>query len=153
MKRTRKIIQAYHQAPWRRQVQLIGLFTAAVAAVAVVAGVYLEVTARAATAGRVVQELQQTREDLEQDIEDLETELAYLSSAEIMEMRAEKLGFAALSPGAITYLPVDGYEGHAETQLAPRAGSQFGTSMRIPAAYTQSLFDWFGQLFLGQPGR
>ena len=37
--------------------------------------------------------------------------------------------------------------GQAPLQLAPRAGSQFGVASRLPAAYTESLFDWLGALF------
>jgi hypothetical protein len=121
--------------------------------VALISGVYLDVTARAATTGRIVQDLQRTREELEQHIEDLETELASLRSVEVMQARAEKLGFQEFSPGSVTYLPVDGYEGRYAAPLAPGFASQFASSVRLPAAYTQSLFDWFGQIFPGSDGR
>lgn len=142
LKRSKEFIQAYRQAPWRRQMQMIGFFAASVAIFALVAGVYLDVTARAATAGRMVQSLQELRADAEQKIEDLETELAFITSVEMMQKRATDLGFAPVQPGAITYLPVAGYEGEQVSQLAPRAGSQFGVGFRLPAAYTESLFDW-----------
>lgn len=140
--KSKELIQAYRQAPWRRQMQMIGFFAAGVAALALVAGLYLDVTARAATTGRLVQTLQEQRADLEQKIEDLETNLAFLTSVEVMQKRAADLGFAPVSPGGITYLPVVGYEGETVAQLAPRAGSEFGVGTRLPAEYTQSLFDW-----------
>lgn len=142
MKRTQQLIQAYRQAPWRRQLQMIGLLAASIAFVALIAWVYLDVTARAATIGRSVQNLQDQREELEQTIEDLESELASLTSVETMQARAEELGFEPISPGAITYLEVPGYTGRAEAQLAPRPGSNFGGAARLPDAYTESLFDW-----------
>lgn len=153
MKSSKRIIQAYRQTPWRKQIQLIGMFAAGVAVLALIAGVYLDVTARAATTGRAVQELQQTREDLEQEIENMETELASLRSVDVMEARAEKMGFEALTPGTITYLQVPGYESRSEAHLAPNPGSQFASAFRLPSAYTQSLFDWFGQLFSNGAGR
>ena len=147
MKRSKKLIQAYKQAPWRGKAQLIAAIAAAVAVIGLVAALYLDVTARAATAGRAVQELQQAREQLEQEIEDQETKLAYLRSVSVMRQRADKLGFEVVSPGSITYLSVPGYVGRGEAQLAPAPGALFSAAARLPETYTQSLFDWFGQLF------
>jgi hypothetical protein len=147
LKRSKQFIQAYSQTPWRRQMQMIGFFAAAVASLALLAGLYLNVTARAATAGRSVQDLQDQRAQLQQQIENLETNLAFITSIEQMQARAGELGFAPVQPGAITYLNVEGYRGRAAMQLAPRAGSQFGLRTRLPAAYTESLFDWLGEIF------
>lgn len=147
LKRSKKFIQAYSQTPWRRQMQVIGFFAAAVASLALLAGLYLNVTARAATAGRKVQDLQDQRAQLQQQIENLETNLAFITSIEVMQERAGDLGFAPLLPGSITYLDVVGYEGRAGVELAPRAGSTFGAASRLPAAYTESLFDWVGNIF------
>jgi cell division protein FtsL len=146
MKSSKRIIQAYRQTPWRKQIQLIGLFAASVAVLALIAAVYLDVTSRAATTGRAVQELQQTREDLEQEIENMETRLADLRSVDVMQERAEKLGFEPLSSGTITYLQVPGYESRTVASLAPNPGSQFASAFRLPTEYTQSLFDWFSSV-------
>jgi cell division protein FtsB len=153
MKRTQHLIQAYRQAPWRRQLQMIGLLAASFAFMALIAWVYLDISARASTIGRSVQNLQEQREDLEQEIEDLESQLASLTSVESMQARAVDLGFEAISPGAITYLVVPGYVGRAETQLAPRPGSQFAGGVRLPATYTESLFVWLGKIvaWMGAP--
>lgn len=153
MKRTQHLIQAYRQAPWRRQLQMIGLLAASIAFVALIAWVYLDVTARAATIGRRVQNLQEQREDLEQEIEDLESQRAFLTSVESMQARAAEMGFEPISPGAITYLVVPAYQGRAETQLASRPGSQFGGAVRLPAEYTESLFDWMSKVvaWVGAP--
>jgi hypothetical protein len=127
--------------------QVIGFFAAAVASLALLAGLYLNVTARASTAGRRVQDLQDQRAQLQQQIENLETNLAFITSIEVMQKRATDLGFAPMLPGSITYLDVVGYEGRASVQLAPKAGSQFGAASRLPTAYTESLFDWLGSMF------
>lgn len=146
LKRSKQLIQAYSQTPWRRQMQAIGFFAAVVASLALLAGLYLNVTARAATAGRTVQDLQDQRAQLQQQIENLETNLASITSIENMQERASDLGFAPVLPGAMTFLTVEGYRGRVAMQLAPRAGSQFGLRTRLPAAYTESLFDWLGNI-------
>lgn len=149
MRATRNLIQAYHQAPWRRQVQFGALVLGTLAVLALIAAIYLNVTSRAATTGRQVQQMQDARQDLEQEIEDLQTQLAYITSIEVMQLRAEKLGFEPVSPAEVTFLTVTGYQGQIEAQLAPHPSSQFGTAVRLPAAYTMSLFEWLGALFGG----
>lgn len=53
----RKLDQAYEQTPWRRQIQAIGIFMLVVVVVALVAGINLIVTSRAATYGREIQDM------------------------------------------------------------------------------------------------
>lgn len=147
MLKSKKKAQANKQAPWRKQIQLIVIILAGVAVFALVAALYLDVTARGATIGRQVQELQQSREELEQEIEDMQSELANLRSVGVMRARAEKLGFERISPGNITYVVVPGYQARDDAQLAPAPGALFNGTTRLPEAYTQSLFDWFGSVF------
>ena len=153
LKRSKEFVQAYQQAPWRRQMQIIGYIAAGLVAISLVGALYLNITARAATAGRRVQEAQRQVSDLEQRIEDLDTELAFISSIDSMKKRAKDLGFAPVSPNVITYLEVPEYQGRPSgAQLAPRTGSTFGVAARLPEAYTQSLFEWVGGLFAGLGG-
>jgi cell division protein FtsB len=153
LRRSKEMMQAYQQAPWRRQLQIIGFIAAGLVSVALVAGLYLNITARSATAGRLVQQLQAENTDLQQRIEDLETQLAFITSVETMQERATDMGFAPVSPGAITYLNVPEYTGRPTgAQLAPKAGSQFGAAARLPEQYTTSLFDWLGAIFAGLGG-
>ena len=147
MKSSKRIFQAYRQTPWRKQIRLVALFAATVAAFALIAGIYLDVTARAATIGRAVQDFQHNREGLEQEIEDMQSELAHLRSVSVMSARAEKLGFVSLNPGTLTYLEVSGYQSRTVANLAPSPGIQFASALRIPSIYTQSIFDWFDNLF------
>ncbi len=147
MRNSRKLLQANKQAPWRHKMQTIVVILAAVAIIGLVAALYLDVTARAATAGRQVQDLQRSREELEQDIEDKQTELAYLRSISVMKRRADKLGFENIAPGNITYVAVPGYESRNDIQLAPAPGASFGAGVRLPEKYTQSIFEWFGSVF------
>lgn len=147
LKKSKEFIQAYKEAPWRRQMQMIGVVSSGVVALALVAAIYLNITARSATAGRLVQQLQSDRADLEQQIEDLQTQLAFILSVEQMQKRASDLGFEPVSPSAITYLRVAEYQARPTgAELAPRAGSEFGAVAPLPAEYTDSLFDWLAAL-------
>ncbi|MEX2160838.1 MAG: hypothetical protein WD751_02895 [Anaerolineales bacterium] len=153
LKRSRGFIQAYQQAPWRKQMQVIGFIAAGLIAVSLVGALYLNITARAATAGRQVQEAQADVFDLEQKIEDLQTELAFITSVEQMQGRAQELGFEPVGPNSISFLNVPEYQGRPSgAQLAPRAGSRFSAEARLPETYTQSLFDWFAGIFAGLEG-
>lgn len=147
LKRSKEFIQAYKEAPWRRQLQMIGFVSGGVVALALVAAIYLNVTARSATTGRLVQQFQSDRADLEQQIEDLQTQLAFILSVEQMQKRAGDLGYEPVSAAAITYLAVPEYQGRpTDAELAPRAGSGFGDATPLPAEYTDSLFDWLAGL-------
>ena len=55
--------QAYSQAPWRSQTQLIVVFMLVVVTTALVAFIYLNTTAQAATIGRQIQEMQVNLDD------------------------------------------------------------------------------------------
>ena len=52
-----QIIHAYKQAPWRVQRQYVGAFLLIVIGISMIAALYLQVTARAARAGREIQEM------------------------------------------------------------------------------------------------
>jgi len=55
--RVDNIVHAYRQAPWRLQRQWLGTFLLAVLGIAMVASLYLDVTAQAAISGREIQNL------------------------------------------------------------------------------------------------
>jgi uncharacterized iron-regulated membrane protein len=142
MKRSQRLMQAYRQAPWRTQLQWVGLFSAAVIFVALVAGVYLNVTARAATLGREIQDMQNEKLLMEQRIEDMETQLAVLTSAKVMEERASDLGFEPIDKNQVTYVIVPGYGGRETAALAPMPGAERGEFTFLPPEFTLSLIDW-----------
>ena len=52
-----QIIHAYKQAPWRVQRQWVGAFLLVVIGMAMIAALYLDVTAHAAVTGREIQEM------------------------------------------------------------------------------------------------
>ena len=137
-------VHAYRMAPWRVQRQWIGAFLLSVVALAMVAGLYLDVTAQAAIAGREIQNLAAETSAVQQDSADLQTQLASLTSASVMEQRAEDLGYRAMEPDEMEYLVVPGYAPSQPDILAilPQPGLRAPT---IPPAYTQSLLDWLDQ--------
>lgn len=141
-----KIRQAYKQAPWRQQVQLIGLFSTVVVILLTGAGIYLYVTASAATLGREIQDMQVEKQELRQRIENYQSVIAALSSARAIEKRALELGFKQVNPATAIYLVVPGYGGRQTAELAPSPEQgRFGPQTLQPE-YTMTLFDWLGGL-------
>jgi cell division protein FtsL len=76
---------AYSQAPWRIQRQWVSIFLLIVLAFAMIATLYLMVTSRAAIVGREIQDLRSEIIDTEHTNADLQTELARLTSMDIVE--------------------------------------------------------------------
>ena len=145
MYRVQSITQAYSQAPWRKQLQWIGLFMLVLILLAMVAGIYLSVSARASTAGREIQIMYRQMEDVSRNIEDLETHLAFMLSNTEMEKRAEELGFYPIESEEIFYILVPGYADPKQVILAEPPGSSLPSSPTISPEYTQSLFDWLSE--------
>src|SRR4030066_1053584 len=108
MENVHQFTQAYSQSPWRKQMYMIGVVLLVLVSIAIVAGIYLNVTARAAAVGRQIQEMQVRIygyhyligeasdsyvpiEELEQNISNLTSQLAYLTSYAVMEERIKDL--------------------------------------------------------------
>lgn len=146
MNRAQKIIEAYRNTPWRRQVQMLGLFAAFGVVAAVVMIVYVWVTSLAGAYGLQVQEYQETAQALEKVIEDKNAHLAELTSVDNLAARAEDQDYLSVDPNRIRYLEVDGYPADQPLQLAPNtSASQEAATNQLPAAYTTSLIDWLRQ--------
>ena len=138
-----KFIHAYHQAPWRTQRQMIGIFLITLLAVAMVAALYLSLTANAAILGREVQALQYEITANERINADLQTRLALLTSTSEMERRARAAGFRPARPDELVYVVVAGYVPPQPAILAAAPAPADDTGR--PAAYSQSLIEWFDQ--------
>ena len=137
-----QIIHAYKQAPWRVQRQWVGVFLLFVIGGAMIAALYLDVTARAALAGREIQELRFEISTVQRENADIETQLADLTSTAVMQKRAVELGYRPVQPGELDYVAVSGFAVPepdillAAEDATPRIETQ-------PAEYTQSLLEWF----------
>lgn len=136
------LLQAYPNAPWRSQVQAIGVFALAVVVIALLAGVYLGVSVQAATLGRETQEIQLEILELQRSNADLETKLAELTSATRMEKKAEEMGFQQVTSFDLEYLAVPGYHLRSEAELAPPPARTITDLGSVPPALNQTLFDW-----------
>ncbi|OGO39408.1 MAG: hypothetical protein A2W35_13295 [Chloroflexi bacterium RBG_16_57_11] len=134
--------QTYAQAPWRKQLQLIGLFSLVLVSIALVAGIYLNVSAKASAVGRDIQAMQRETEILDRDIEDLQSQLAIVLSYDDMEARAHKLGFEPVPAEQTVYLNIPGYTARPPVTLAPNIQRTLPSAPVLPAQYTESLFDW-----------
>jgi len=137
-----KFAQAFKQAPWRNQVQFVGLFLLGLVAIVLVASVYLSISGRAAAAGLRSYSYSLEREDLERAIADHKAQIAILTSAEVMEKRAKEAGFQRIDPSQAVYVLVPGYAGRQPVVLAAPPGlSDSGISL-VKSIYRQSLWDW-----------
>lgn len=138
------LVHAYRMAPWRLQRQWIVTFLLGVILLAMVAALYLDVTAQAAIAGREIQNLTYQMSVVQQANSDLETRLASLTSASVMEQRALDLGYQPVSTETVEYLLVPGYVAPQPEILS--AVPQPGLSVpSIPPEYNQSLLEWIDQ--------
>lgn len=147
------MIQAYKQAPWRIQLQWIGLFLLAIILVALIMGIYLSVSAQAAASGRNIQAYERRIANINNEIAILTTELARVKSASNMRDRAEQLGFIAIDPQEAMYLEIPGYDPKAELVLAPPRVSMMSEPPILRSSYRISLWDWFiGQIWQPLPG-
>lgn len=139
------ILQAYKQAPWRIQIQWIGLFLLALVLIASITGIYLSISAQAAASGRRIQFLERRISNINNEIAELNANLAAAKSVENMKSRAEALGFIPINPHEAVYLEIPGYNPHADLVLAPPRVNIISESPTVLSAYTLSLWDWLVQ--------
>lgn len=145
MDRLEHIAQSYSQAPWRKQLQVIGVLLMLLVFVALISGVYLNVSARAARAGRAIQDMQRDIESLGLDIEDKQSQLAMILSSNSMEERARAMGFEVVETDEIVYLSVPGYVERQSVILAPLSERVITRAPVIPQQYTESIFTWLSR--------
>jgi cell division protein FtsL len=142
MNNVTQIVHNVRQAPWRIQRQWIGLFLLGLVLIAMVAGVYLNVTVRATLAGRESISLEAMITTNQRVNADLETELAGLISIQSMQKRAEAMGFQLADPTDITFVAVPGYQPQLAVDLSIPGASQPAAPIILPA-YTESWIDYF----------
>jgi hypothetical protein len=147
-----QIIHAYKQAPWRVQRQWVGAFLLAVVGMAMIAALYLDVTARAAMAGREIQDMRFQITTVQRANADLETQLADITSTKEMERRALELGYRPVKPGELDYVPVPGFVA-PEPEILSAAEDATPQSQVLPVEYTQSLFEWMDARVKGEGSR
>ncbi len=145
MDQIENIARTYTQAPWRKQLQWIALLALGIILVALVAGIYLSISARATAVGRDIQAMQGDITDLNRENEDLQSQLARILSSAQMETRARALGFEEVPPDQIIYLKVPGYSEREPVVLASTSERSVIRAISMPPEYTESIFDWIAR--------
>jgi hypothetical protein len=139
-----QIRHAYKQAPWRVRRQWVGAFLLSLIGLAMIAALYLDVTARAAVAGREIQELRFDITTTQRTNADLETRLANMTSTIEMQRRALELGYRPVKPGELDYVAVPGFS-LPEPEILLVAEDAPPQVLSLPAEYSQSLIEWFDE--------
>jgi hypothetical protein len=147
-----RIIHAYKQAPWRIQRQWVGAFLLAVIGIAMIAALFLDVTARAAVTGREIQEMRFKIISIQRENADLENNLAKLTSSAEMESRALAKGYRPVQPGELDYVPVPGFVA-PEPEILRAAQDTAAPQTSLPYEYSESLLEWFGARIKSGGGR
>ena len=143
----RKSKQAYKQAPWRRQIQSIGLSLLPVVAIAVFISLYLIISAQAAAAGLHIMNLHYDEEDILRAIANQRTQLAWITSYSQMQKRAEILGYEVASESNVHFIMIEGYQGQNAILIAPPPGFENESASFVNELYNQSLSNWFLDTF------
>lgn len=139
----KNILQAYKQAPWRVQLQYIGLFLLGLVLISAIMGVYLSISSQAATAGRRIQSLEDDMDEIHNEIAELTTTLAQKTSTTVMQTRAEAMGFRMMNVNEAVYLEIPGFDPHADLVLAPPMVNIVVEAPILREAYKTTLWDWF----------
>jgi hypothetical protein len=162
MENIQKLTQAYEQAPWRKQMYMIGVILLVLVSVAIIAGIYLNVTARAAAVGREIQEMQVRvygyhylssqagegtvpMEELEQRIANLTSQLAMITSYQVMQERVQDLNLEPIDGEHIIYMKVPGYIDRQTSSLAPPPEPVVVNASGIDPQFRESLFEWVAE--------
>ena len=140
---TQSVTQAYQQAPWRNQIKWIVIFMLGLLVVALVAGLYLSISAQSVALGIEIQGYNSKKITIDRNIADWRNQLADLTTTAEMEKRAKDLGYDYLNPDEIEYFVVAGYTGRQTAILAPRSEENDISKAMLDPSYTQSLWEWF----------
>jgi cell division protein FtsB len=136
---TQSLIQAYRQAPWRNQLKWIATFLLGVIVIALVAGLYLSISAQSVAIGLDIQAHNQDKVVLEQDIADMNNQLGDLTSGPVMLARAKALHYDYVNPSDIEYILVQGYGGRQSASFAPQVSQDETPPDTLNPDYTRSL--------------
>ncbi|HPH95569.1 MAG TPA: hypothetical protein PKW33_07815 [Anaerolineaceae bacterium] len=142
---TNQLIQAYRQAPWRTQLQWIGIFLLILVLIASVLGLFLDITARTSTAGRNIQLMEDEILQYEQNIASLTARLAEINSSANMRKRAEKLNFVPVDPNEVHFMIIPDAQPRQSTLDEAPAFQPTEEPVLLQPEYTLSLWDWFSQ--------
>lgn len=144
------LVHAYKIAPWRVNRQWFGASILVVLALGMIAAIYLDVTSKAAIAGREIQDLNASIALSQQVSGDLQTQLASLTSSSVMKQRALELGYRPMKTGEAEYLVVSGYVALEPDILTSVSQPQL-SALSTPREYNESLLDWMDERISSSP--
>jgi cell division protein FtsL len=136
-------LRHHQEMPIRFQREWLAAFLVGVILLGLVAGLYLNVSARAAITGREIQSLEAEIAANKRDNADLQTHIAILLSNQSLSQRARALGFEPVKRDDVEYIVVPGY--------FPPQGINFVQPtietdlLATKPEYSESLFDWLGR--------
>jgi hypothetical protein len=102
---------------WRLDREWVVLFLAGVLIFALVAALYLDVTARTAIIGRDIQKMEMQIDSNERANADLQTKIGSLMSNQNLQARAKSLGFESVGRADLIYVVVPGYYPHSAVNM------------------------------------
>ena len=155
----RKLKLAYDLAPWRQQTRMVAWVLLGLVVAAVLAAFYLDVSAKTAKLGRMIQEMQVNldgakpitakpvpgqvipMEEMQMKISSLRVKLAELTSESRMLERAREIGFEPVDPENVVYINAPGYSPRRSAELAPVSAAQVASASAIQPLYRDSLLD------------
>ena len=143
----KKLKQAYKKAPWRRQMQAIGLSLIPVVLFVAGLSIYLIISAQAAAAGLEIMDLHFEEEEILREIANQRSDLAYITSYTQMQKKAQKIGFISPTEDELHHMVINGYEGQKPILIAPPPGEDYSSMDILNTAYQQSLGTWIFDTF------
>lgn len=142
MNRVKKFTQAYLQAPWRKQLQALGLILLILLFVVLSASIYLNLNARIAAYGREILMMQENIEQMELHNSDLVTQMGILNSPTKLEARAIEMGFKSLDSDELLYIVTPGYSNETYVAQTLRLEPVERITLTLPPNFSESLIDW-----------
>lgn len=143
----RNFTQAYSQAPWRKQLQVIGSFLSILVVFLVAASIFISVTSRTAAVGKDIQRYRLQADALELEIANMRSQLAQMTSVATMKQRAIDMGFRPATKEDIIYVHVPGYTGNTVMDLLPARQIVNVPRPELSPEFTESWVDWFSKHF------
>lgn len=136
-------LRHHQEMPIRFQREWLAVFLVGVMLLGLVAGLYLNVSARAAITGREIQSLEMEIAANKRDNADLQTQIATLLSNQSLSQRARALGFEPVKREDVEYIVVPGYFPPQGINLVqPVAETDL---LATKPEYSESLFEWLGR--------
>jgi hypothetical protein len=140
-------IQAFQQAPWRVQIQRLGLVLLGLVVFGLTAGIYLNISANSYAKGVEAQAYDEKRDEYEREIADLQTGKAIYTTSSNMEKRAGELGYKSPAQEELAYIVVPGYTGR-QLDIKTSPSEQDIKRSLIKPAFNQSLWEYLVQSVL-----